>query len=71
MAICVCGCSNMNPNQQVAEMNAPSFPVCIALASVALLVQPAAAQFSYPARVQQADSCPSGEQRKATTVEPL
>ena len=29
MAICVCGCSNMNPNQQVAEMNAPSFPVCI------------------------------------------
>ena len=56
-------CINMsNPSQP----EVPSLLVCIAPTSVALLAQPAAAQFSYPARVQQADSCPSNEQREAT-----
>ena len=47
-------------------MDAPSLLVCIALASVALLAQPATTQFSYPARVLQADSCPSNDQRERT-----
>ena len=47
-------------------MDAPSLLVYIALAGVALLAQPVAAQFSYPARVLQADSCPSSEQRETT-----
>ena len=51
-----------NPSQP----EVPSLLVCTALASVALLAQPAAAQFTYPARVQQADSCSSSEQREAT-----
>ena len=44
-------------------MKAPSVLVCIALASIAL---PTAAQFSYPARVQQTGSCPPDEQRERT-----
>ena len=68
--ICVCllyfSVAVCNLSQPVAKMD---LLVCIALASVALLAQPAAAQFSYPARVQQADSCPSSEQREATRAD--
>jgi len=49
-----------------SQPEVPSLLVCIAIASVDLLAQSAAAQFSYPARVQQADNCPSSEQREAT-----
>jgi len=49
-----------------SQPEVPSLLVCIAIASVDLLAQSAAAQFSYPARVRQADSCPSSEQREAT-----
>ena len=47
-------------------MQAASFLVCLVLASSAFLAQQGAAEFSYPARVVQEDSCPSSEQREAT-----
>jgi len=71
--ICVCllyfSVAVCNLSQPVVKMESPSILISIALASVALLAQPAAAQFSYPARVQQADSCPSSEQRETTRAD--
>ena len=67
--ICVCllhfRVTVSNPSQPVAKMEVPYLLICIAVASIALLAQPTAAQFTYPARAQ-AHSCPSSEQRERT-----
>ena len=55
--------------QPVVKMEASFLLICLTLASFALLAQPAAAQFSYPARVIQADSCPSSEQSETTRAD--